>query len=76
MFNERIYQRLTVSYLGGVNVVVVRLRPEEDVLDEEGRPVAGGPLRVLLQGMLQDIHGYVHIAAQREYSLINPILQV
>lgn len=76
MFNERIYQRLTVSYLGGVNVVVVRLRPEEDVLDEEGRPVAGGPLRVLLQGMLQDIHGYVHIAAQREHSLINPILQV
>lgn len=58
-----------------MHVVVVRFRPEEDVLDEEGRPVAGGPLWVLLQGVLQDIHDYVHIiAVQREHSLINTVL--
>lgn len=62
---------MSVGYLRGMNVVVVRLRPEEDVLDEEGRPVAGGPLRVLLQGVLQDVHGYALIAGQRVFSTLS-----
>lgn len=51
--------------------MVVRLGPEEDVLDEEGRPVAGGPLRVLLQGVMQDIHGYVLITDHRGNTVLS-----